>query len=62
VLFRSGTLGGGCGLELDKFLKDGDLVELEASRVGVLRSKVGRAPAPPPFAHARRQPPPGKSA
>ena len=52
----SGTLGGGCGLELDKFLKDGDVVELEASKVGVLRSKVGRAPAPPGFKHERRHP------
>lgn len=52
----SGTVGGGCGLELDKFLKDGDVVELEASKVGVLRSKVGRAPAPPGFSHTRRHP------
>ncbi|MDP3278197.1 MAG: fumarylacetoacetate hydrolase family protein [Deltaproteobacteria bacterium] len=50
----SGTVGFGCGLELDKFLQDGDVVELEASKVGVLRSKVGRAPAPPPFVHTRK--------
>jgi hypothetical protein len=35
-------------------LNDGDVVELEASRVGVLRSKVGRAPAPPKFEHKRK--------
>lgn len=50
----SGTVGFGCGLELDKFLNDGDVVELEATNVGVLRSKVGRAPAPPPFVHKRK--------
>lgn len=54
----SGTVGFGCGLELDKFLNDGDVVELEASRVGVLRSKVGRAPAPPKFEHKRKRPDP----
>jgi 2-keto-4-pentenoate hydratase/2-oxohepta-3-ene-1,7-dioic acid hydratase in catechol pathway len=53
----SGTVGRGCGLELDRFLRDGDVVELEATKVGVLRSRVGRAPAPPPFKHTRRHPP-----
>jgi fumarylacetoacetate (FAA) hydrolase len=52
----SGTVGFGCGLELDRFLNDGDIVELEASRIGVLRSKVGRAPAPPKFEHKRKNP------
>jgi fumarylacetoacetate (FAA) hydrolase len=50
----SGTVGFGCGLELDKFLTDGDVVELEASKVGVLRAKVGRAPAAPKFVHTRK--------
>jgi 2-keto-4-pentenoate hydratase/2-oxohepta-3-ene-1,7-dioic acid hydratase in catechol pathway len=50
----SGTVGGGCGLELDRFLNDGDVVELEASRVGVLRSRVGRASPPPGFKHTRK--------
>lgn len=53
----SGTIGGGCGFELDRFLKDGDVVELEATKVGVLRSRVGRAPLPPAFKHERRHPP-----
>jgi 2-keto-4-pentenoate hydratase/2-oxohepta-3-ene-1,7-dioic acid hydratase in catechol pathway len=52
----SGTVGFGCGLELDRFLQDGDVIELEASRIGVLRAKVGRAPAPPPFVHVRKGP------
>jgi 2-keto-4-pentenoate hydratase/2-oxohepta-3-ene-1,7-dioic acid hydratase in catechol pathway len=36
----SGTVGGGCGLELDRFLEDGDVVELEIDGLGVLRNRV----------------------
>ncbi len=36
----SGTVGGGCGLELDRFLSDGDIVELEVSGLGTLRNRV----------------------
>ena len=36
----SGTVGGGCGLELGRFLKDGDVVELEIEGIGVLRNRV----------------------
>jgi 2-keto-4-pentenoate hydratase/2-oxohepta-3-ene-1,7-dioic acid hydratase in catechol pathway len=38
--FGSGTVGGGCGLELDRWLKHGDVVELEVERIGVLRNRV----------------------
>ena len=40
--FGSGTVGSGCGLELGKFLNDGDVVELEVSGLGVLKNKVVR--------------------
>ena len=40
--FALGTVGGGCGLELDRWIQPGDVVELEASGVGVLRNTVGR--------------------
>jgi len=40
--FGSGTVGSGCGLELGKFLNDGDVVELEVSGLGVLRNRVVR--------------------
>ena len=43
--FGSGTVGGGCGLELGKFLKVGDVVELEFTGLGVLRNRVVRDPA-----------------
>ncbi|WP_374452882.1 fumarylacetoacetate hydrolase family protein [Phenylobacterium sp.] len=39
-VFGSGTVGGGCGLELGRFLADGDVVELEVSGIGVLRNRV----------------------
>lgn len=38
----SGTVGSGCGLELGRFLKDGDVVELEVSGLGVLKNRVVR--------------------
>lgn len=38
----SGTIGGGCGLELGRFLSPGDLVELEVSGIGTLRNRITR--------------------
>jgi 2-keto-4-pentenoate hydratase/2-oxohepta-3-ene-1,7-dioic acid hydratase in catechol pathway len=37
--FGSGTVGNGCGLEQGRFLKEGDVVELEIEGLGVLRNK-----------------------
>jgi 2-keto-4-pentenoate hydratase/2-oxohepta-3-ene-1,7-dioic acid hydratase in catechol pathway len=48
--FALGTVGGGCGLELDRWIAPGDVVELEASGVGVLRNPVGGKRVPPPGA------------
>jgi 2-keto-4-pentenoate hydratase/2-oxohepta-3-ene-1,7-dioic acid hydratase in catechol pathway len=39
-----GTVGNGCGLELDRWLKPGDVVELEGEGLGVLRNRVVRLP------------------
>ncbi len=39
-LFGSGTVGGGCGLELERFLNPGDVVELEIEPIGILRNRV----------------------
>jgi 2-keto-4-pentenoate hydratase/2-oxohepta-3-ene-1,7-dioic acid hydratase in catechol pathway len=36
----SGTVGNGCGLEHSRFLNDGDIVELEIEKIGVLRNRV----------------------
>lgn len=54
-LIGSGTVGFGCGLELGKFLKPGDVVELEVEGIGVLRNRMG-APAPAGWMPARRTP------
>jgi 2-keto-4-pentenoate hydratase/2-oxohepta-3-ene-1,7-dioic acid hydratase in catechol pathway len=36
----SGTVGTGCGLELDRWVKRGDMMELEIEKIGVLRNRV----------------------
>ncbi len=38
----SGTVGNGCGLELGRFLDDGDEVELDVEKIGILRNRVRR--------------------
>jgi len=40
--FGSGTVGNGCGLEHMKFLKPGDVVELEVEGIGMLKNRVVR--------------------
>jgi 2-keto-4-pentenoate hydratase/2-oxohepta-3-ene-1,7-dioic acid hydratase in catechol pathway len=39
-LFGSGTVGGGCGLEMDRYLNPGDIVELEIQPIGILKTRV----------------------
>lgn len=36
----SGTVGNGCGLEQLRYLKPGDVVELEVEQIGILRTQV----------------------
>lgn len=43
----SGTVGTGCGLELDNWIKPGDQIELEIERIGKLKNIVG-TPNPRP--------------
>ncbi len=38
----SGTVGTGCGLELDKWIKEGDEVELKVEGIGSLKNTVGK--------------------
>ncbi len=42
-LIGSGTVGSGCGLELDRWIQPNDVVELEIERLGVLRNRIVRA-------------------
>jgi 2-keto-4-pentenoate hydratase/2-oxohepta-3-ene-1,7-dioic acid hydratase in catechol pathway len=41
-VFGSGTAAGGSGLELDRWLAEGDVVELEVEGIGILRNTIGR--------------------
>ena len=43
-ILGSGTVGGGCGLELGRFLNPGDVIELEVERIGVLRNRIIKEP------------------
>lgn len=38
-VFGSGTVGGCCGLEMDRWIRCGDVVELEVEGIGVLRNR-----------------------
>ena len=38
----SGTVGRGCGLELNRWIRPGDVIELEIEKIGVLRNRVVR--------------------
>lgn len=41
-VIASGTVPTGCGLELGRFLRPGDLVELEIEKIGILRNRIVR--------------------
>lgn len=43
-----GTFGGGSGLELDRWIQPGDVLELVSSQLGTLRNQVGAPEASPP--------------
>ncbi len=40
TLFGTGTVGGGCGMELQRRLEPDDVIELEVEGIGVLRNRV----------------------
>jgi 2-keto-4-pentenoate hydratase/2-oxohepta-3-ene-1,7-dioic acid hydratase in catechol pathway len=44
-----GTIGRGCGLELDRWIQPGDVVELEVEGIGVLRNPIGKKRDAPGF-------------
>ena len=45
-----GTVGGGCGYEIGRWIQPGDVVELEIEGIGVLRNRVGEREEVPPGA------------
>jgi 2-keto-4-pentenoate hydratase/2-oxohepta-3-ene-1,7-dioic acid hydratase in catechol pathway len=40
----SGTVEGGCGMELNRWIQPGDVIELEVEGIGILRNRVGEKP------------------
>lgn len=42
--FASGTLGNGSGMEIDRWIQPGDLVECEVDALGVLRNRIAGHP------------------
>jgi 2-keto-4-pentenoate hydratase/2-oxohepta-3-ene-1,7-dioic acid hydratase in catechol pathway len=40
----SGTVERGCGMELNRWIKPGDVIELEVEGIGILRNRVGEKP------------------
>jgi 2-keto-4-pentenoate hydratase/2-oxohepta-3-ene-1,7-dioic acid hydratase in catechol pathway len=53
--FGSGTVGGGCGAEHGRWIKPGDVVELEMEGIGILRNRVGEKGATPEWALGQRR-------
>ncbi len=41
-MFGSGTVATGCGADLDRWIRPGDVLELEVEGIGVLRNKIVR--------------------
>ena len=53
-LIGSGTMGFGAGVEIDRYLEPGDLVELELEGVGTLRNRLAAEKETPPWWPAPR--------
>ena len=41
-IFGTGTFQNGCGVETARLLRDGDVIELEADKIGTLRNSISR--------------------
>ncbi len=41
-MFGSGTVATGCGADLDRWIRPGDVIELEIEGIGILRNRVAR--------------------
>jgi 2-keto-4-pentenoate hydratase/2-oxohepta-3-ene-1,7-dioic acid hydratase in catechol pathway len=55
-VFGSGTAAGGSGLELDRWIQPGDVVELEVEGIGVLRNPIGQKGVPDGLHRGRHVP------
>lgn len=50
-LLGSGTVPGGCGMEIDRWIQPGDVVEIDMGPLGVMRNRIGQKPAPRPYTY-----------
>ncbi|MDH2905575.1 MAG: fumarylacetoacetate hydrolase family protein [Methanomassiliicoccales archaeon] len=50
-LIGSGTVNGGCGFEIDRWLKPGDMVEIEVKKIGTLKNRIGHPDEKSPGKH-----------
>jgi 2-keto-4-pentenoate hydratase/2-oxohepta-3-ene-1,7-dioic acid hydratase in catechol pathway len=55
-ILGSGTVGRGCGLELDRWIEPGSVVELEVDGIGLLRNRVGQRHTGETIQNARSAP------
>ena len=53
-VFGCGTFFTGCGMDLDRWVKPGDVVELESENLGILRNKVGKPKSDKPLRFPRK--------
>lgn len=50
-LLGSGTVPGGCGMEINRWVRPGDLVEIDMGPLGVLRNTISARPPKRPFTY-----------
>lgn len=50
-LLGSGTVPGGCGMEIDRWIQPGDVIEIDMGPLGVMRNRIGQRPAPRPYTY-----------
>lgn len=55
-ILGSGTFYTGCGLDLDRWVKPGDVIELEIENLGILRNKIGKPRENRPLGFPRKKP------
>ncbi|MDA1001034.1 MAG: fumarylacetoacetate hydrolase family protein [bacterium] len=50
-LFGSGTVPGGCGMEIDRWIQPGDLVEIDMGPLGIMRNRLSKKPPARPYTY-----------
>ncbi|MEE9257105.1 MAG: fumarylacetoacetate hydrolase family protein [bacterium] len=50
-LLGSGTVPGGCGMEIERWIQPGDLVEIDMGPLGIMANRLGEKPENRPFTY-----------